>query len=154
MSAQIAQGSRLVAKTVLSTLIAGAVLSFAPPAGADEPDQPGGQGQEACSADDPGQSPQEQQQQQLACGAGIANRAVNEARSAADQANRAANQANQNAPASDRPPQDLITNTKCVIFNGVPTLIPPEGLTRTASPFDSPMEGKPCWAAYGVAPTH
>ncbi|WP_420109298.1 hypothetical protein [Mycolicibacter arupensis] len=145
----------MAAKMLLSTLIAtGAVLLYAPLAGADEPAQPGGQGQEACAAGDQSQTPEEQQQQQLACGAGIANRAVNEAKNAADQANRAANQANQNGPSGDRPPQDLITNTRCVIFNGVPTLIPPEGLTRTATPFDSPMEGKPCWAAYGVTPTH
>ncbi|KKB98371.1 hypothetical protein [Mycolicibacter arupensis] len=145
----------MAATMLLSTLIAtGAVLLYAPLAGADEPAQPGGQGQEACAAGDQSQTPEEQQQQQLACGAGIANRAVNEAKNAADQANRAANQANQNGPSGDRPPQDMITNTKCVIFNGVPTLIPPEGLTRTATPFDSPMEGKPCWAAYGVTPTH
>ncbi|WP_133055600.1 hypothetical protein [Mycolicibacter engbaekii] len=137
-------------RTVVSALIAtGAILTFAAPAGADEPEPPGGQGQDACAGDDQGQ-PQDPQ----ACAAGIANRAVNEARSAAEQANRAANQGIQDAPAGERPPQDLLTDSKCVVFNGVPTLIPPEGLTRTATPFDSPMEGKPCWFAYGVTATH
>lgn len=143
-------GYRLTAKTILSALIAaGAILSCPPLASADDPEQPPGQGQDACASGDQGQ-PQDPQ----ACGAGIANRVVGEAQSAADQAARAAGQNGQNNPAGDRPPQDLITNTRCVIFNGVPTLIPPEGLTRTATPFDSPMEGKPCWAAFGVTPTH
>lgn len=140
---------RLAAKTVLSAMIAAAAVLCCPPvAGADDPEPSGPQGQEVCPGGDQDQTPEQQQQQQVACGAGIANRAVNEAKNAADQANRAANQN------GDRPPQDLITSSKCVIFNGVPTLIPPEGLARTATPFDSPMEGKPCWAAYGVAPTH
>jgi hypothetical protein len=99
---------------------------------------------------DQGQQPQDPQ----ACGAGIANRAIGEAQNAADQAARAAGQNSQGNPSGDRPPQDLITNSACVIFNGAPTLIPPGGLTRTASPFDSPMEGKPCWYAFGVTPTH
>lgn len=149
-----ATGYKPAAKAVVSALIAiGAFLS-PPLASADDPEQPGGQTQDACAAGDQGQTPEEQQQQQLACGAGIANRAVSEAQNAAEQANRAANQAGQEAAPADRPPEDLITNTKCVIFNGVPTLVPPEGLSRTATPFDSPMEGRPCWAVYGVTPTH
>lgn len=143
-------GYRLAAKTVLSALItAGAFGSCPPLANADDPEQPPGQGQDACANGDQGQ-PQDPQ----ACGAGIANRAIGEAQSAAEQAARAAGQNGQNNPSGDRPPQDLITNSACVIFNGVPTLIPPTGLTRTASPFDSPMEGKPCWYAFGVTPTH
>lgn len=141
---------RLAAKTVLSAMIAtGAILSCPPVAWADEPDPPAEQGQEACANDDQGQ-PQDPQ----ACGAGIANRVVGEAQSAADQAARAAGQNGQTNQPADRPPQDLITNSACIIFNGVPTLIPPTGLTRTASPMDSPMEGKPCWFAFGVTPTH
>lgn len=143
------------AKAVVSALIAVGAFLSPPLASADDPEQPGGQTQDACAAGDQGQTPEEQQQQQqLACGAGIANRAVSEAQNAAEQANRAANQAAQEAPPADRPPEDLITSTKCVIFNGVPTLVPPEGLSRTATPFDSPMEGRPCWAVYGVTPTH
>ena len=142
---------RLAARAVLSALIAaGAFVSCPPLASADDPEQPPGQGQDACASGDQGQQPQDPQ----ACGAGIANRAIGEAQNAADQAARAAGQNGQNNPPGDRPPQDLITNSACVIFNGVPTLIPPSGLTRTASPFDSPMEGKPCWFAFGVSPTH
>jgi len=144
-------GYRLAAKAALSALIAaGAFLGCPSLASADNPDQPGGQGQEACASGDQGQQPQDPQ----ACGAGIANRAIGEAQSAADQAARAAGQNGQTNSPGDRPPQDLITSTKCIIFNGVPTLIPPEGLARTATPFDSPMEGKPCWFAFGVSPTH
>ncbi|WP_125079257.1 hypothetical protein [Mycobacterium sp. P7213] len=144
-------GYRQAAKTFVSALIAaGAFLSGASLAGADDPDQPGGQGQDACASGDQSQQPQDPQ----ACGAGIANRAIGEAQKAADQAARAAGQNGQNTPPGDRPPQDLITSTKCVVFNGAPTLIPPEGLSRTATPFDSPMEGKPCWFVFGVTPTH
>lgn len=141
---------RLAAKTALSAMIAaGAILSCPPIAGADEPEQSAGQGQDACANDDQGQ-PQDAQ----ACAAGIANQVIGEAQSAANQAARAAGQGGQNAPTGDRPPQDLITNARCIIFNGVPTLVPPEGLTRTATPFDSPLEGKPCSVVYNVQATH
>lgn len=139
----VTKSYRLAAKTVLSAVIVtAAVLSCPPVAGADDPDQPAEQGQEACAGGDQGQ-PQDPQ----ACGAGIANRAIGEAKKAADQATRAGQE--------DRPPNDLLTDARCVIWNGVPTLVPPEGLTqRGPSPSSSPMDGKPCWAAYGVSPTH
>lgn len=141
---------RLAAKTVLSALIiAAAGLSFPPLAGADDPEPSGGQGQDACADGGQGQ-PQDPQ----ACGSGIANQIIGEGQNAANQAARAAGQNPQNGPTGDRPPQDLITSTRCAIINGVPTLIPPEGLVRTATPFDSPMEGKPCWLVFGVKPTH
>lgn len=132
---------RLAAATVLSTMLATGALLCCAPAGADDPEQPAQQGQDACAAGDQGQ-PQDPQ----ACGAGIANRVIGEGKNAANQAERAGQ--------SDQRPNDLITDSRCIIFNGAPTLVPPEGLTRTATPFDSPMEGKPCWAAFGVAPTH
>lgn len=148
-------GYRLTAKTVLSTLIAaGAILSLAPLAGADEPEQPGGQGQEACAGGGQDQTPEQLQQQQLACGAGIANRAANEAKKAAEQANRAATEANQNAPAGDRPPEDLITNVRCFMHNGVPTLGEVGVGYDSRGPFVHPDEGKPCWYVYGVTATH
>lgn len=140
---------RLAAKTVLSALIiAAAGLSFPPLAGADDPEPSGGQGQDACADGGQGQ-PQDPQ----ACGSGIANQIIGEGQNAANQAARAAGQNPQNGPTGDRPPQDLITSTRCVIFNGVPTLWE-NTWTRMASPLDSPMEGKPCWYAFGVSPTH
>lgn len=138
----VTKSYRLAAKTVFSAVIVtGAVLSCPPVAGADDPEQPAEQGQEACAGGDQGQ-PQDPQ----ACGAGIANRAIGEAKKAADQAARGAGQ-------EDRPPNDLLTDSHCIIWNGVPTL-GYSGMTRTGTPFDSPNEGKPCWAVYGVAPTH
>lgn len=94
---------RLPAKTVLAALIAaGAFLSCPAPAYADDPEQPGGQGQDACASGDQGQQMQDPQ----ACGAGIANRAIGEAQNAADQAARAAGQNGQNGQTNspgDRP---------------------------------------------------
>lgn len=139
---------RLAAKTLLSAMIAtGTLLSCPPIAAADDPEQPAQQGQDACAGDD-----QAQPQDPQGCGAGIANRAIGEAKNAADQAARAG-QNNQAGPPGDRPSNDVLSDSKCIIWNGVPT-IGWSGMTRTASPSDSPMEGKPCWAVYGMMPTH
>jgi len=108
----------------------GAVMALicAPIAGADDPPP--------CAPDDQ-QCQDEQKQQQ---GQEIAGQVIDNVQQGLDQAN-------QRQPATGGVD---VADSRCIMVDGAPMIIPPTGITREGSGHFGP----PCWVAFGVTPTH
>jgi hypothetical protein len=116
-------------KAASFALAAAAALIWAPIAGADDPP--------ACAPDD--QQCQDQQKQKQ--GQEIAGQVVDDVQQGLDQAQ----QANQRPPAPDGLD---VADADCTMVDGVPTIIPPTGLTLPGSH----QIGPPCFMVFGVEP--
>jgi hypothetical protein len=113
-------------KAAMLALGAAGALIWAPIAGAEDPPP--------CAPDD--QQCQDQQKQQQ--GQEIAGQVI-------DNVQKGLDQANQRPPA----PQGVdVASSKCTMVDGVPTMIPPTGLTLPGSH----QVGPPCFMVFGVEP--